>query len=471
METSVETVKAPFVAPRAGPSGRLTASAGLHAVASPLRSHGAPSSSRLSPFASSLPGRGSSAFGNPKFLFLSAPLALAPPLRSPVSSSPLSSPCFPRAASLANGGRLSSGLDAVASPRAEASPTTEAAPRRPPVSSLRRKIAAFSRSLSFFGLHFVFTSVLTGGLWWAALRALQAFTALALSPPALTCVSLLSRSWRSSPTRSRAWSIEELQDWSHRTAWKINTLWGATFSRLVGCVPEIRGSENLPPASEKVIFVANHCSLMDVAYIAAAVPRSLRFVAKVELLDAPVVGLAMRLSGCPTVDRQSPTSHLALFREALRLLKQKQTLSKDAGVASASSDDARERPDTPDEDVALVAFPEGTRSVDGRLKPFDKGGVFRLARQTGVRVVPLTVTGTHLLLPANSFLPPGPPPKGSLQVVIHPPLASAGKSPDELREDAWRAIASALPPGQLPQPAAEEPEVTDAGGEKKGASS
>ncbi|KEP63253.1 UNVERIFIED_CONTAM: acyltransferase domain-containing protein [Hammondia hammondi] len=403
--------------------------------------------------------------GSQEWFGLSPP-ARWPPLGSPRSSSPLpfsslwaesgAGACVPSEAS-----------EAGVSPH-ESSQRTACAPRGS--SSLGQRLAALSRSLSFFGLHFVFTSVVTGSIWWTALRTHQGLTTLALSRPALACSAFFSRLTSSSfPSSScsaascRQWWREYLQDRCQRIAWRINTLWGGAFSWLVGCQPEIFGAENLPPSEENVIFVANHCSLMDVAYIAAAVPRCLRFIAKVELLSAPVVGLALRLSGCPTVDRDSPTSHLALFREALRLLKRKtQPQLRDAHPAGDAERGGDPHNSRGEEGVALVAFPEGTRSADGRLRPFDKGGVFRLARQTRVRVVPITVVGTHLLLPANSLFPPGPPPPGTLRVVVHPPLSSADKTPDELREEAWRAIAAALPPCQQPLPSAKEQEATTA---------
>ncbi|EPT32178.1 acyltransferase domain-containing protein [Toxoplasma gondii ME49] len=400
--------------------------------------------------------------GSPESFLLSPP-ARWPPLCSPRSSCPL-----PFSSLWAGNGIgacvASEASEAGVSPH-ESSQRTACARRGS--SSLGEKLAAFSRSLSFFGLHFVFTSVVTGGIWWTALRTHQGLTTLALSRPALACSSLFSRLTSSFPSSScsaascRQWWREYLQDRCQRIAWRINTLWGGAFSWLVGCQPEVSGAENLPPPEENVIFVANHCSLMDVAYIAAAVPRCLRFIAKVELLSAPVVGLALRLSGCPTVDRDSPTSHLALFREALRLLKRKAPPQSTAvrRLAGDAERDGETHNARGEEGVALVAFPEGTRSADGRLRPFDKGGVFRLARQTRVRVVPITVVGTHLLLPANSLFPPGPPPPGTLRVVVHPPLSSADKTPDELREEAWRAIAAALPPCQQPLPSAKEKEA------------
>ena len=64
--------------------------------------------------------------------------------------------------------------------------------------------------------------------------------------------------------------------------------------------------------------------------------------------------------------------------------------------------------DTLKEGNSLVTFPEGTRSKDGRLDNFKKGP-FTMASRAGVRVVPISIVGTHLFMPPGKFLPMAPP--------------------------------------------------------------
>ena len=69
----------------------------------------------------------------------------------------------------------------------------------------------------------------------------------------------------------------------------------------------------------------------------------------------------------------------------------------------------------------VFLFPEGTRTRDGSLQPFKKGG-FRVALQTGLSVVPVTIVGTRQVLPRDSFVfRPGP-------VLMHldAPIPTAG---------------------------------------------
>lgn len=71
--------------------------------------------------------------------------------------------------------------------------------------------------------------------------------------------------------------------------------------------------------------------------------------------------------------------------------------------------------------LSLILFPEGTRSKNGRLLPFKKGFV-HAALQTGLPVVPIVVTGTHLAWRNNSVrVRPVP-----LTVKVLPPIGTGG---------------------------------------------
>jgi 1-acyl-sn-glycerol-3-phosphate acyltransferase len=52
---------------------------------------------------------------------------------------------------------------------------------------------------------------------------------------------------------------------------------------------------------------------------------------------------------------------------------------------------------------SVMLFPEGTRSMDGEIKPF-KRGAFALARELGLEIVPIVVDGTHDALPKHGLM-------------------------------------------------------------------
>lgn len=119
------------------------------------------------------------------------------------------------------------------------------------------------------------------------------------------------------------------------------------------------------------IFMANHQSNIDIPVLVQALgPYQLRWIAKRELLRVPFFGMALWAS-----------KHIIV----------KRSRSKAVAAAIAS---AREKLN---QGISVVVFPEGTRSTDGQLLPFKRGG-FRLAEQAAVPIVPVTINGSGALM-------------------------------------------------------------------------
>lgn len=151
--------------------------------------------------------------------------------------------------------------------------------------------------------------------------------------------------------------------WLARFAWSPSALW------LAGTRIAL---EPLPPLPDgPVIFASNHESALDIWVLFCCLPRSVRFVAKRELFDMPVFGWYMRLGGHVPVDRAHHARAVASLQRAGEL------------VRSGTS---------------LIVFPEGTRSLDGRIAPFKKGP-FVLALEAGVPIVPVAISGTGRITP------------------------------------------------------------------------
>ena len=99
------------------------------------------------------------------------------------------------------------------------------------------------------------------------------------------------------------------------------------------------------------------------------------------------------------------------------------------------------------------SFPEGTRSKDGRLADFKKGP-FTMASRAGVRIVPISIVGTHLFQPPGAFVPFAIP--RGVRIVCHPPLDPPAAKQEQPTLDACKAaIIDGLPPSMRPLPAAE----------------
>lgn len=96
----------------------------------------------------------------------------------------------------------------------------------------------------------------------------------------------------------------------------------------------------------------------------------------------------------------------------------------------------------------ILFFPEGTRKIDGSTGPLGpfKAGAFKLAIDTGVPIIPITISGARTLMPARGYPRLG---YGSPKLIVHPPVSSAGKTVDTLMLECAEIIASALGPDDM----------------------
>lgn len=123
------------------------------------------------------------------------------------------------------------------------------------------------------------------------------------------------------------------------------------------------------------IIMCNHASLYDIPLSFIAVEGKMRMLTKKELFKVPIWGTAMKMSGFLSIDRTNRRQAIKDLEEAKKVMKQ--------GV------------------IVWIA-PEGTRSRDGKLLPFKKGG-FRLAIETGATIVPLVFRGNQHLVEYRTF--------------------------------------------------------------------
>jgi 1-acyl-sn-glycerol-3-phosphate acyltransferase len=148
--------------------------------------------------------------------------------------------------------------------------------------------------------------------------------------------------------------------------------------RLLDRVDATRKVVHAERASTGEIFIvmSNHRSLYDIPLIMESFPGTLRMVTKAELFRVPIWGGAMRAAGFIELDRNNRVR------------------------AKQGIDEAKARLES---GINVWIAPEGTRSRSGELGPF-KGGGFRLALKTGLRILPVGIRGTERILPADGAL-------------------------------------------------------------------
>ena len=160
----------------------------------------------------------------------------------------------------------------------------------------------------------------------------------------------------------------DLPIWLGRHVWGPVGLWLAGAKLDVVRRPE-------PPAGP-AIFASNHESVLDIWVLFVVVPRSFRFIAKQELYRIPIFGWYMRMGGHIPVDRSNHARAVASLAKA------------GAAVRGGTS---------------IVVFPEGTRSRTGRVQPFKKGP-FVVAKEAGVPVIPIAISGSGAITPSHQLL-------------------------------------------------------------------
>eukprot|EP01031_Cornospumella_fuschlensis_P029347 gene29347-35426_t len=80
---------------------------------------------------------------------------------------------------------------------------------------------------------------------------------------------------------------------------------------------------------------------------------------------------------------------------------------------------------------SMVLFAEGTRSVDGRLGQF-KNGAFKIAKEAGKRIIPVSIGNLQYIMPPSSVLPLRPIRHAFIR--IHPPISTSDKSVKEIKD-------------------------------------
>jgi len=175
-------------------------------------------------------------------------------------------------------------------------------------------------------------------------------------------------------------------------------LWSRSVVRLCGVRLSVEGTENLDPG-QRYIFMANHQSYLDPPCLTTALPMPVRFVAKGSLFRVPLFGHALRAIGTVPVDRQNRQDALRKLREAEKNVTRH---------------------------YSMLFFAEGTRSPDGALLPFKRGGV-AMSRSTQLPIVPLAIAGTRHLLPKNSINVHA----GPVRVAIGKPIPPGPDTPEE----------------------------------------
>ncbi|HID39773.1 MAG TPA: 1-acyl-sn-glycerol-3-phosphate acyltransferase [Calditrichaeota bacterium] len=170
--------------------------------------------------------------------------------------------------------------------------------------------------------------------------------------------------------------------------WVIRT-WAKGIIKASGIKVEIEGLDRFDH-DKAYIVIANHQGNFDILVLSQYLPLTARFVAKKELFRIPLFAQGMRLAGMIEIDRGNSA-------------KARATLQRTVDVIRSG--------------VSVIIFPEGTRSKDGTIQRFKKGG-FILALDTGVPLLPVSISGSRYIMQKNSIWLR----KGRIKIVFDKPI-------------------------------------------------
>jgi 1-acyl-sn-glycerol-3-phosphate acyltransferase len=190
---------------------------------------------------------------------------------------------------------------------------------------------------------------------------------------------------------------------------------------LAGVQLEVQGRDRIP-RGRPVVFMANHQSNCDPPALLAVLPKVLVLVKK-EFFRVPIIGSGMRLVGFIRVDRKNREQALDAVEKGVLALK--------AGRS-------------------FLVYPEGTRSLDGRLQKFKKG-VFVMAVKAGAPIIPISVSGSNKIMPKGKFVIR----PGGVRITFHDSIATEGLTivdRDIIIDRVRQAILAGLAKDEWPSP-------------------
>lgn len=183
--------------------------------------------------------------------------------------------------------------------------------------------------------------------------------------------------------------------------------------RVAGVRIKTVGLDRIDPEGT-YIFMSNHVSNLDPPILCPLIPRRTTILAKKVIWKIPILGKALDLAEIVPVERENREAAIQSIHRAGEVMRH---------------------------GINVTLYPEGTRSPDGRLRPFKKGP-FHLAIETGFPIVPVTILGTFEMMPKGSNIVRG----GTATLLFHAPIdPKQYPSRDELMQKVWNTINSALP--------------------------
>jgi 1-acyl-sn-glycerol-3-phosphate acyltransferase len=161
-----------------------------------------------------------------------------------------------------------------------------------------------------------------------------------------------------------------LFDRSGKAGHRIARRWAKIILWATGVRVSIEGLEQVPKEGSYV-FMSNHQGSYDIFALHGYLPFDFKWLAKKELFSIPFFGWTLAAAGYISIDREGNRDTVKAMNEAARRIH---------------------------DGMSVLIFPEGSRSPDGLIQPFKKGG-FSLAIKSKAPIVPVSIAGSREIMP------------------------------------------------------------------------
>jgi 1-acyl-sn-glycerol-3-phosphate acyltransferase len=165
-------------------------------------------------------------------------------------------------------------------------------------------------------------------------------------------------------------------------------LWAKSVFLIIGKPIKVNGLENISKG-EKYILVANHGSLFDIVAITSFYPE-ISWFGHERLLKVPLFNWILKLTDYIPFKEPNYTNTREMI-EQLALKSEQKT---------------------------VAIFPEGTRTLNGRINSFYRGFIY-LYRVRDLEILPVTLNGFYDLKPKNRMYIDF---NSKLEIVVHRPI-------------------------------------------------
>jgi len=166
-------------------------------------------------------------------------------------------------------------------------------------------------------------------------------------------------------------------------------LWGKVALLANRVKVKVEGLENIH-GQGPFIFMSNHQGSYDIFVLLGHLPFQFKWLVKKELFSIPFLGWTMAAAGYISIDRRGTRETVEAMNQAARRIR---------------------------EGMSVVIFPEGSRSPDGSIQPFKKGG-FTLAIKSRVPIIPMAIRGSREIMPKDRLTASS----GEIRVRIGDPI-------------------------------------------------